>query len=535
MLVLEERIVPGQASLFLGRPDGPMRDKDAVEFLETRAPGAAGTVDWWISVQKGCPVGCRFCDGGTLTWGNLSAQDILDQIHCLASRRSSQGPAPPAAVNIRFSRVGEPSLNPETLKVLRRLAREFPGSDVRPCLSTTAPKSPVTKEYFEELLKIKNLHYPGGRIELQFSIHSLDESKRGEIMPIKKWSLPEIAAYGARFAGPSDRKIVLSFALPEGEAIDPRRLSAFFNPDRFRIVITPVYATEASKRTGLARPWSLAPIPIRACAARLRRSGFDVEIRADKPRLAQAAASCGGLWSKTLGHRAAVALQNIERDRQSYVNSETLPAKSRAWRDSLKSFERRRPELEIGKAALLVMDLQELFLDPAGDAYLPPCRAILGNAARLRQAFRRAGRPVYFSFHAHDNPSKDGGLMKSWWRMLSRAGTPESRIAPVLEPDLARTFRKWRYSPFSHPGIEDALRLEGIRQLVLVGVATHLCVESAARDAFDLGFQPFVIADATASHTEALHLAALETLAHGFAGILWTDDVVKLLGGYRHA
>ncbi len=535
MLLLEERIVPGRASLFLGQPAGTAREQDAVEFLETQAPGTTGTVDWWVSVQKGCPVGCRFCDAGALPWGNLRAEDILDQVRCLAGRRFSDGPAPPAAVNVRLSRVGEPALNPDTLRALGTLAREFPGPDVRLCLSTTAPKSPATRDFFEELLKIKDLHYPSGRFELQFSIHSLDEGRRRRLIPIKKWSLDEISEYGSRFAGPSDRKIVLAFALPEGEAVDPRRLSTLFDPARFRVLLTPIYATEAAKRNGLARPWSRVPPPLRANAESLRRSGFEVEWRADDARLSQAAASCGALWSRTLQKRAATALQNLERERQSYVTAESLPAKAHAWRAALKGFERRRTRLDIAKAALLVMDLQELFLDPAGEAYLPPARAILRNAARLRQAFGRAGRPVYFSFHAHDDLAKDGGLLSSWWRLLCRAGAPESRIASALDPDLGRTFRKYRYSPFSHPGLEDAMRLEKVRQLVVTGVATHLCVDSAVRDAFDLGFQPFVVGDATASQTEELHLAALRTLSHGFAGILWTDAVIKILGGKTHA
>jgi 23S rRNA (adenine2503-C2)-methyltransferase len=535
MQILEERIIPGMASLFLGRSSGPDNEASAVEFLETKAPGSTGAVDWWISVQKGCPVGCRFCDGGSLPWGNLRAEDILAQIRCLASRRSSEGPAPPAFVNLRLSRVGEPSLNPDTLKVLRLLAREFPGPDVIPCLSTAAPKSPVTRDFFEELLAIKNLLYPNGRFDLQFSAHSLDERRRQELIPIKKWSLDEISEYGSRFVGPSDRKVALAFALPEGASIDPRRLSALFDPERFRILITPVYAAEAAKALGIARPWHRVPAPIRACAAGLRRRGFDVEIRADEARLAQAAASCGRLWSQALRRRAATALKNIELERQSYVTARTISSKALTWAKEIKGFERQRAKLDVSQSALLVMDMQELFLDSGSEAYMPSSRAILRNAARLRQAFAKSGRPVYFSFHAHDDPAKDGGLMSSWWRMLCRAGSPESRIAPALDPDLCRTFRKCRYSPFSHPGLEDALRLEKIRQLVVAGVATHLCVDSAVRDAFDLGFQPFVVGDATASQTEELHLAALRTLSHGFAGILWTDAVMNILGGKFHA
>ena len=177
---------------------------------------------------------------------------------------------------------------------------------------------------------------------------------------------------------------------------------------------------------------------------------------------------------------------------------------------------------------MLIVDMQEFFLDPQSPAYLPPARAVLSNVRRLAEGFRRAGRPVFFALHAHEDPARDGGLMSLWWKKVCLAGTPQANISRLLEPESAMVFRKCRYSAFSNPDLERALRLKGIEELVVAGIVTNLCVESTVRDAFDMGFKTFVAADATAAHSEQLHLASLISLAQGFAAIRSTDDLLEI-------
>jgi isochorismate hydrolase len=65
--------------------------------------------------------------------------------------------------------------------------------------------------------------------------------------------------------------------------------------------------------------------------------------------------------------------------------------------------------------------------------------------------------------------------------------------------------------------MESALRAWGSTCVVVAGVMTHLCCESTARDAFMRGFDVVVAADGTATLNEALHVASLRGLSHGFA------------------
>ncbi len=169
----------------------------------------------------------------------------------------------------------------------------------------------------------------------------------------------------------------------------------------------------------------------------------------------------------------------------------------------------------------------EYFVDRNSPAYLPQSRAAVVAAVRLLEAFRAAGRPVFFVRHAHRDPARDGGLMAGWWAKVCRDGRPESRVAAALAPRPGETVvRKTRYSAFTNPRLARALRAAGVEDLVLCGLATNLCVESSARAAFDLGLRTFVPADATVAHDEELHLGALRNLAQGFSRVMLADDIV---------
>src|SRR5579864_8848087 len=56
---------------------------------------------------------------------------------------------------------------------------------------------------------------------------------------------------------------------------------------------------------------------------------------------------------------------------------------------------------------------------------------------------------------------------------------------------------KSRYSGFQGTTLDSYLRTRGVRNLLFVGIATNVCVESTVRDAFFLDYWPVLIEDAT--------------------------------------
>ncbi|NLK25515.1 MAG: cysteine hydrolase [Euryarchaeota archaeon] len=178
-------------------------------------------------------------------------------------------------------------------------------------------------------------------------------------------------------------------------------------------------------------------------------------------------------------------------------------------------------------AALLVIDMQRYFTEPSSHASFPGANAIIKNIQCILSAFRERGRPVIFTRHAL---AKDeiAGAMSDWWGENITLENPLSAIDERVEPlGAERVIRKTRYSAFLGTKLEDVLKASGITRLVIVGVMTHLCCESTARDAFMRDYEVFFVVDATASKDEELHLGSLRALADGFAILSTTEDVQK--------
>lgn len=540
MRILEKKHFPGLAALYLAQLRGDPRFR--VEFVDTLEPAVSKERKWvmMISTQFGCPVGCLMCDAGSLGYqGNLSAEEMLVQIRHILSQNLELDPRLHPKIKIHFARMGEPALNPEVLKALRILARELPYPGILPSLSTVAPKSPAVAPFFEELIAVKESCFPAGRFQLQFSLHSADAAKRKEIIPVKTWALEEIASYGERFVRKGDRKITLNFALPPGETADAEEMARAFPKDKFLIKITPVNPTDTADKNRATFLWQEVPEGILENAQRLREKGFEVLLSPSLPEEISAATSCGQLWSQALKAEGRTLEKNREREISSYLSVQNLEPKSARWMESVSRYQKGSQRLNPDRCALVVIDMQEFFLNPRSPAYLPPARAIASNAMRLLTAFRKSKRPVLYTVHAYEDPSSEGGLTVRRWKKTCLAGTPEAGIFSALRPGPGeRVFRKTRYSAFSNPEFERFLREQGIEELVLAGVMTHLCVESTAREAFSKDFQTTVLADAAACPEEDLHLGSLRNLACGFSRVIKTSELLAELmpkrNGVRH-
>ena len=71
------------------------------------------------------------------------------------------------------------------------------------------------------------------------------------------------------------------------------------------------------------------------------------------------------------------------------------------------------------------------------------------------------------------------------------------QIVDALKPERGDlVVRKSRYSGFCSTGLEATLRARKIRHLLFTGVATNVCVDATARDAYMLEFWPILVEDA---------------------------------------
>jgi len=235
-----------------------MREKDSkavsrdslVEFVESVQPPLPREKKWVLIVSSmfGCPIKCKMCDAGGDFGGKLTTEEILSQIHYMVDRRFPDGRVPVPKFKIQFARMGEPAMNPAVLDAMERLPSEFDAPGLNASLSTVAPKSNATADFFERLAEMKDRLYSGGRFQLQFSIHTTDQRKRDELIPVKKWSFEEIASYGERFCvpGKGDKKVTLNFAPAVDYPIDASVIREHFDPSLFMIKLTPLNPTVRS-------------------------------------------------------------------------------------------------------------------------------------------------------------------------------------------------------------------------------------------------------------------------------------------------
>ena len=114
---------------------------------------------------------------------------------------------------------------------------------------------------------------------------------------------------------------------------------------------------------------------------------------------------------------------------------------------------------------------------------------------------------------------------------LWHSGTFEHEIVGQLEPrDGELVLEKNTSSAFNSTGIEWLLRNLGVTTLVVIGVATDMCVETTARDAADRGFDVIVVEDATLTYYEEHHRAALSGFARVFGQVWESGRVLAELG-----
>ncbi|MCF7810109.1 cysteine hydrolase [bacterium] len=214
-----------------------------------------------------------------------------------------------------------------------------------------------------------------------------------------------------------------------------------------------------------------------------------------------------------------------------YVTAENINEKTNSWLERISPFNQHKMQLATDKAALLVIDMQKFFLDPASPTYTCGGMAILPNIKRLIDTFRAVNRPVIYTKHVHNPNLSDAGIMGWWWEGMCLEGSPESEVHDEIAPlPSEKVILKHRYSAFYNTDLETVLRVLKIEDLVFSGIMTNLCCESTARDAYYRDQRVFFLADGTGSVCEEMHLASLTNLGFGFAQVTTTDHIIGQLG-----
>lgn len=177
---------------------------------------------------------------------------------------------------------------------------------------------------------------------------------------------------------------------------------------------------------------------------------------------------------------------------------------------------------------LLIIDVQQGLDDPRLGARCNP--GAEGQMARLLEAWRAQARPVIHIQHLSTDP--DSPL---------RPELPGCSFKPEVMPAAGEPiFQKQVNSAFIGTGLEEYLSDNNYDILVVMGLTTNQCVSTTVRMAGNMGYETYVISDATAAfdlvdHTgrqfEAadVHAISLASLHEEFATVLNTKALLDLI------
>lgn len=211
-----------------------------------------------------------------------------------------------------------------------------------------------------------------------------------------------------------------------------------------------------------------------------------------------------------------------------YFSPDSIHTNAAAMLDEL-HVSARRPTLTPDTSALLILDMQDYFLDSASHAFVPNAPAILPGVQNLIETYSHHKHAIIFTQHI--NTQKDAAMMGLWWHELITADHPLCGITSDLDTSKGSLLRKTQYDAFFETELQDRLDEKKVSQVVVCGVMTHLCCETTARSAFMRGFDVFFTIDGTATYNQKFHMAALNNLAHGFARPMLIDEILSVFGG----
>jgi ureidoacrylate peracid hydrolase len=219
----------------------------------------------------------------------------------------------------------------------------------------------------------------------------------------------------------------------------------------------------------------------------------------------------------------------------------TLPARPEAIR------------LAADQTALIVIDMQNAYASPGGYVDLAGfdiagAAGTIDRIAQVIETARTAGVQVVYLQNGWDpdyveaggpgspNFHKSNALKTMRARpelqgqLLARGGWDYALVDALAPQPGDISLHKTRYSAFFNSQLDQVLRARGIRNLVFVGIATNVCVESTLRDAFHLEYFSLLLEDATHHLGPDFTRAATLYNVEKFFG--WVSTVADFRGSF---
>jgi ureidoacrylate peracid hydrolase len=190
-----------------------------------------------------------------------------------------------------------------------------------------------------------------------------------------------------------------------------------------------------------------------------------------------------------------------------------------------------------GIAALIVVDVQNDFVSPEGSAGkrgddVSAAVAMVPNLIRLIDEARRVGLTIVYVRTTHsewtDTPSWIYRSSQKGALNTCREGTWGAEFYDGISPlPTERVVIKHRYSAFINTDMNTVLKARGVESVLVCGVATNVCVETTARDAYIYDYYVTMIDDCSAAYDARLHMNTLENIRRHFGLVASSQQIIE--------
>lgn len=194
-------------------------------------------------------------------------------------------------------------------------------------------------------------------------------------------------------------------------------------------------------------------------------------------------------------------------------------------------------------ACILVVDVQNDFVSPKGSAGqrgddLSEAQAMVPRLIRLIEEARRVSLPVIYIKTTHsewtDTPSWIYRKSQRSALNTCREGSWGAELYEGISPlHNERVITKHRYGAFINTDLNTTLKAKGIESVLVAGVATNVCVETTAREAYMFDYYVTMVEDCSAAYEAKMHEAALENIRTHFGLVASSREIMESWQGLK--
>jgi nicotinamidase-related amidase len=217
----------------------------------------------------------------------------------------------------------------------------------------------------------------------------------------------------------------------------------------------------------------------------------------------------------------------------SFTESQVLELARKAYSNGRAGF-----DIEPGRCALLVIDMQDEFVKPHWTPdWVPAATRQVPRVKELIEHCRAVGVPVIFTVYAKTHEYLDrprtGSSMPGRYADLDVDDSSfyvEGNVWHELGPEESEVvIRKPSYGAFYDTPLETILRNLEKNTVIICGTLTNYCCGMTARQAYERGFKVVFGSDVTATDDPDMQEPELKVLRKGFARVMAAAEIIEAL------